>query len=944
MTNCRFGRGGPAFVAGLALAAFLFCPLSSAIADELDEDFLFASGLIEIGFPDFAEKVVQQVIRLHPDQKDRAKLIQAEILISRRKFSEAEELVKTMGAENPKAQAISLALAKGYYAAGDMEKSKQLYNSFFGQYEGRTPTDPDLLRFYQESAYQFGQMLEQANDKAGAIKAYDRVIATNPDRNTARQLQAKQAELYVQMADGAALDVRDRNLASAKKICETIQWGGLDIPFGHSVITMAHIQLVLGDRAGAQKVLTGNMDILKEIDGVMKEQEMPLSESPMAGARFLLGKLYRGQADAIAKSPDKKDAAVTAYSNSLIEFYNVFAKYGTSDWGPQAGVQAQEIKTILETQFGKKVNVELGGYQTKAAEAQFRLADNLFRQKQYPQAAEEYIKNLNSFPETDSSAPALGNLMLGYANLDDKLMVKMVADYLGERFSSKEPAALALLSLGKMYFDKNDEPMYMMAYETYLRFFPKHPRAAGVLFTLSGLRKKAGDEAGATKFLERIVQNYPTDAFYPKALSQLAWGYYLSTNYAGAVKGFGVYLAEAQPSPEKAQAQFALADSLRQLGSLTNALVEYEKLIQWLVPKNNPFGTSAADVQKNSDLLEKAAFQRGYCYARIKQPPESIPEMREKGIRAYDQFLQLFPQSRLASAALSAKGAILLEVGRFDEATKTFDELAAKYPQSDEGKSALFALVRAAMEIKQYDQARSAFAKMLTGGGKYTPDQFSRLGQLMLDAGLYAEAIQAFEQVLATAQDRPLLERALYGVGRANYQLKNYNETIRSLEDLMKRYPKSGLFYDAKFTLGTAYRELGSYSNAVLALGDVMRFADKTLLINKASYDLGTIQREQGDKLGALASFLRVALLADPDNPELRPLVEKSILESISLGMELKRYQDVQDSCDQYVKLFPSGDKIEDVRRAKGDAKLKAAQAAAAPPPAAAPGTTPEKK
>ena len=158
-------------------------------------------------------------------------------------FAEAEELVKAMGASNPKAQAISLALAKGYYVLGETDKAKQLYNDFFKQYEGRVPTDPDLLRFYQDSAYQFGQMLQMAGDREGAIKAYSRVLATNPDRNVSRRLMSDQAELYVKVAAEGAPDQREKNLGEAKKLCETIQWGGMDIWFGQSIITMAHIAM-----------------------------------------------------------------------------------------------------------------------------------------------------------------------------------------------------------------------------------------------------------------------------------------------------------------------------------------------------------------------------------------------------------------------------------------------------------------------------------------------------------------------------------------------------------------------------------------------------------------------------------------------------------------------------------------------------------------------------
>lgn len=923
-----------------AALSFLLLPIQPAGADELDQEFQFASGLIELGFPDFAEKVVQQVLRLHPDQKDRATLIQAEILISRRKFAEAEELVRQMGSGNPKAQAIRLALAKGYYAMGETEKAKQLYNDFFKLYEGKAPTDPDLLRFYQDSAFQFGQMLEMAGDRAGAIKAYGRVISTNPDRNVVRRLQAAQAELYVKMAAGAPFDERDKSLSEARKLCETIQWGGLDIWFGQSIITMAHVELVKENRAQAQKVLLGNMDILKDIDQYIQDEGLPLSVSPMAGARFLLGQLYLEDAEGLAKNKDKQGEAVQAYGKALGEFYNVFAKYSDSDWGPEAGIHAQEIKTLLEQQYGKKVNVELGQFQTKAAEAQFRLADNLFRQKKYREAADEYLKNLNQFPETDASPNALANLALSYANLDDKLHTRMVAEYLGERFSKSGAAAMAMLAIGKFYFDRKDEPAYLAAYETYLKYFPKHARAAAILFTLAGMRKQAGDDLGAAKYYQRIVDNYPRDQYYTKALSQMAWQYYAATNYAGAVKGFTAYLAEAQPSPDKAQAQFALAESHRRTDKLTEAIAEYEQLIQWIAPKNNPYATSAADVQKNAQLLEKAVFQRAYCYSRLKQPPESIPEYRGKAIKAYEQFLALFPNSELAPKALNGKGAAQLEIGQFDVAAKTFDELAAKYPQSDEGKSALFALVRSAMEIKQYDQATSAFEKMLANRGMYTPDQFARIGQMMLDAGLHKQAIQSFQQVVGSTEERNLLERALYGLGRAHYELKDYPGAIRSFEELMQKYPKSGLFYEAKFSLGGAYRETGSLTNAMLALSDVFKYADDPLTINKASVQLGGIQVELGDKQGALASYLRVALLADPNNPELRPLVAQSLISSISLGMEMQRYQDVQDSCDQYLKLFPNGDKVEWVRKMKADAKLKATEAAAAAPPAA-PATPP---
>lgn len=914
-------------------------PVASAQEMNVDQDFEFARALIPLGFADYADKVVQNILRLHPDMKDRATVVQAEILVSRRKFADAEALVQAMDAASPKAQAISLAIGKGYYAIGEQDKARGIYEAFFKQYEGRLPTDADLLAFYRDAAFQFGQMLEMAGDLAGAVAAYDKYLQTKPDPNVVRALMAKQAEAHVKLAEGLTGAEQEKHLVAAEKLSTELQWKGLDIWFGQSLITVAHAHLIRGKPADAQKFLNQNMDILKEIDTFIRDNDMSMNLSPMAGARFLLGELYQKDAEALAAG-GKKDEAVPAYGKAITEFINVFAQYSTSDWGPKAGLRAQEIKKILEEQFGRQVKWQMDEKAVaQVSEASFRLADNLYQQRKYPEAINEYTKILRQYPEGEPSQKALANLLDCYIQSGDALMIKATAEYIGERFSGKAIPAMALLAAGKTYFDRKDEAMYTYMYETYLAHFPKHDRAAAILLTLASLRKTAGDEAGAAKYYERIVENYPKDQAYPKALSAMAWGYFLATNYEGAVKGFRLYLPAAQPSPEKVQAQFALAESHRLLGQWTEALAENETLIGWLVPKNNPYATSAADAKKNADILEKAVFQRAFSYSRMGGTPEEIKENRAKGIRAYDQFIASFPNSTLASKALDAKGRMQLEIGQFDAAAKTFDDLAAKHPTTDEGRNALFSLIRSAVEVKQYEQAVAAFEKMYGQRDKFSPDEFARVGQQMLEGGQYAQAVEAFQYVtvkvpeaaLDPKEERALLERALFGLGRAAFEQGRFEDAAKAMDDLMTRYPKSGTFYEAKFIQARANKELNKPAEAIAALNDVMKFAEDTVLRNRTTYELALLQKQQGDKTAALASYLRVALLADPKNPALTELVEKSLMESIELGMEMERYPDVLDSCEQYMQAFPQGPRIEDARRLRNEARMKAAAAAARP-------------
>jgi outer membrane protein assembly factor BamD (BamD/ComL family) len=370
------------------------------------------------------------------------------------------------------------------------------------------------------------------------------------------------------------------------------------------------------------------------------------------------------------------------------------------------------------------------------------------------------------------------------------------------------------------------------------------------------------------------------------------------------------------------------------MNQFVEAANELEVLISWIAPSDNPYASTAAEKQSLVGLLEKATFQRGQCFARVSEPANQIPEYRDKAIRAFDIFVKMFDNSELAPKALGSKGTVLLELKRFDEATKTFDELAAKYPNSAEGKNALYSLARAAMEIKQYDQGVSAFQRMMDQAQVYDADEFVRLGQMMGDAGYSKEAIKAFaeaqnkvSQMPAEKQEtmRPVLERSLFGIAQAYFSAKQYNEAIQAVDELLTKYPKTGLFYDAKFLQGQAYRDAGQLANAVTALSDVFRYASDSALINRATLTLAEVQAQNGDLIDALASYQRIALLTDRNNLEYRPAIEAALMKSIELGTQLSRYKEVIENCDEYIKLFPQGSNIEQVRKMRGDAVLQSA-------------------
>ena len=925
---------------GLAVAGLLW---GGAAQAGTDEEFAFASGLVTFSpsFPDFAQKVVDAVLAKDPGQKDRSKVIQAEILIQRRQFAEAEALVNEMGISNPKSQAISLTLAFNYFATGDTEKARALYDAFFKLYEGQKPTDPDVLLRYQDAAFKYAQMLTMAGDYLGAAASYQRVEEVVVKNEQKRAMQVSRAQALVKAAEQKSGDEKTKLLDDAKKVCETLQWGGLDLQFVDSIVVMANIELAKGNPDGAQKVLMDYMDIIKPIDDMLKADGLPMRDSPMAGARSLLGRLLKEDADKLAGDPAKAAEAIKAYSGALGEYYNVFVKYGDSEWGPSAGLSAKEIKGILETKYGKQVKIDLPEeLASKAAGTEFMMADNLFRQKKYAEAAAEYIRVLSQFPEAgELSIGALGNLVQCYMNLNDSLYAKMTANYLGERFAQKSDIpAKALISVAQLYDKAGNADLSKYMFDRYLAYCPADPRAGQILFYLAAKAEQAQQQDVANAYLAKIITDYQNDQNYPKALSKRAWKAYADKDYAGAVDGMKLYIEQSQPSPTRAQAMFALGDCLRRTDKMADAVRQFNALIAALAPAGNPYGSSTADLERNAKLLEQARFYFAYSLSRL--PTDAT---RKAAIAKIDEFLGFYPKSELAAKALNLKGSLQMAL-KDPAANETFARLAAEYPETDEGKNAQYARINGALDLGQFDQAREALASMVANPGSYSVDEFARVGQTMLDKGQWQDAAAAFGQVVGKTEERTLLERALYGIGAAKYELGDHAGAVASLNDLMTKWPNSALFYKAKFMLARANMALNELSAAKTALNDVFKYAREPEVVNDAKLLYGQILQQQGDKTGALGAYKGLEYFGSQamKTERERQQVGQAILAAIDLAAEMDKSADVLESCDMFLKLYPTSPKVNEVRQKRTAASFKVnAEVAPAAAPAAAPATAP---
>lgn len=935
-------------VAGLAL---VFWTSPAMAQSAIDDDFAFASALVQMGFPDYAERLADELQRLNPAEKDRALMIRAESAAARGKFDEAQKIFDSMPKDSPKAQAAMLSLANSLYRMGQPERATDIYKNFFAQYGGQAPKDTDLRKVYMDAGYRYAQMLMNGGDFSGALKAFESVLACKPEESIERPLKTETAQLLVKAAR------REKNPANrkvlldrAREICRELQWRTMDLWFGHSIPIMAETYMLEDKRKEAQKVLDQNMDILKQLDGMLAEEGIEPSRSPMAGARFIYGQLFESEGRALAGSDGKK--AVELLRTALQHYVNVFAKYGDNPWAIEADSKADELISLLKS-MGVNVTIDLGPYRKTAMEARMRTADALYAQRQWEDAAKAYRAVIGTLPPGVESGPAFHNLILCHANLKDDLGVDIVADHIIERHVKDPSAGLALIAAGRTYFENKQEDRCLALYQKFIQYFPKHEKAPQVLYVLASIARQAKKTDLQVKYRNQLIKDFPNDQYSLKAVQALGWQTYAAQDYPAAEGYFRKFIEQTPPSHARAGAQFSLADCLVRQSKYEQAVAEYRKLNEWLAPtEGNPYATTTEELAKVAEMRDQSRFMVGFSLSKIMEPKDAIPALRAKAIEELQKFVADNPTSKTSPKAMNLIGAIYLELGRNADASKVFADLQARYPASEEGKNALYSLVKAALDVNKEDIARKALDDMLAnakdpqGQERYSVEQYALVGQRFLASKMYEEAKRAFARVIELdSPNRAVMENSLYGYGVSQYETGNYTNAITQIQDLLHRWPKTALFCDANLTLARAYRASGNLAKAGDALTAMFSMAKDPLTESIANMEVAQVQEEQAKKAvndpakqldfrrQALASYDRVLMRDMAVNVALKPLHEKALLESIRLFEEIGNYQEAMSLCDVFLEKFSDSAKNAEIRQRKSALRLKAPLVVPAPVP-----------
>ncbi len=980
MTSARTILNGSRLPLMVALFLFSFSLHGySADADKVKQNIEYAKTLNKWGLPDYAKVVLDKID--DPAAGPIIKTIRIQALVAKGDWA----AVKSIIAKEPKQDsldvwAMKLILADGYYAWRMYPEAQGIYESLLKKYPDGPP---DALNdFYRESSYHYAQMLLLMGNQKGAIRVYQGLAKAKMPKHERRQIITETAELMVKQAEISSGEEQKKLFKEIDKITTEVLWVQ-DIWFGKAIVILAHVKKIQGDVDGAIALIDDYWDSLLALDDDLKKIEAETGNnmtklSPMAECRYLLAVMMQEEAEKLItknvagnKSEivdllvgPKKKGSKKRGTGAYKHFMNVFVKYPTTTWAPEAGIRAKQVREILvNPPFNAGIKETITAEMLEKVEAaQFQNAEMLFNQNQYKEAAEAYVKVLNLFPESKAAISALGNLAKCYIELDDELMAITTVSYLAERFSNyKDQSNFAgdhVIRVAMKFSERNQSKLSDDIYDIFFDNFPNHPSAVSMLYRSADLKYKNEDYDGALIYYNKIKERYKGVPLWYAAMSRITTCYAEMGDSTKEIKALQDYIKgleeRSRPGQELISARYREALAYKKLGPkyITAAFNRFAKLEKILNSADrSKYQENSEQKEKNNDILQGTLYNKAACYMKMSPPKGKDDKYRkQQAITTLEKLIKDFPKSAFSASALSQVGTLWTVLDDPKKAGAALKRLTKEYPDSAEAKNASFMLGMNLLKMGRKQQAIVVFREMFNSVGKYNDYQIFTAGSELHKAGEIDIALSAYNQVLETAKERSIREPALIAQGECLVVQEEYTKAAKSLETLLNDYPRSGYTTKATLLLSEVYSELAKeetdsnkriliFNKAVTALNKSRSFEKVPEGNARLDIELARIykrkadaEEQYGDKAKAkvylndsIASYQKLILFGNPEKAGVTKHIETAYAECIPLLLATERWSDVVEDCDSYMDTFPNGNNIREVRSLRSKAKVKLA-------------------
>ncbi len=475
------------------------------------------------------------------------------------------------------------------------------------------------------------------------------------------------------------------------------------------------------------------------------------------------------------------------------------------------------------------------------------------KEELYSGAAAAYGALVEQFPEgkyTDRALFWRGEALYRLGKKPEAIAAytKLVADH-----PKSGLRADGLYVLGVTHEELGQHAEAGKVYDTFLAEFPEHELTNEIRMRKAETLLQAGQLAESEKMFATVaaLENFPQadHALYRQALAVARQDRFVdAANLYGAIPSKfpqSMYVNEARLEAARAYyrgEKYDLAVPWLQKVMETNKQ-DAPEAAHWLAriylrqgEPQKAIDLAAATLPEAQDSPYLAALKMDQAEGLLE-----TAEGKEKALTLFTSIAAQHAESEYAASALYNAAFTAMSLGRHEESLKLAQEFMQKFPEDRLAPDVRYIAAESQLQLRNYDAAIKAFSELSAAGGEHPDLPLWRLrwGYALYLQKKYQETIDAVTPLLKTFQKPEDVAEAQFLIGASQFYLDHHAEAAPALAAAVEATPKGRRADESLLLLSRSYRAQNQLDQAKTAVTRLIQEFPQSALLDQAHYRLG---------------------------------------------------------------------------------------------------------
>ena len=472
------------------------------------------------------------------------------------------------------------------------------------------------------------------------------------------------------------------------------------------------------------------------------------------------------------------------------------------------GVCCFELKKYPEAERSFKAYLQSGDTGRFGDDALLKLATAQLKQKQTKPAMESFTRLLREYPKSELFTQA--QYQLAECCYDLKQYGKAIENY--KKVAGRQPPdelmPYAMFGVAMCQYDQGKWAEASDNFAGVADKFKNTDLIPQALYRQAGSLVKLAKWHEAETVFRKLVVRYPKHPLTRSSLVMAGTCLQEQKKWSEAANTFQTVLDEYASDKDQARIFYELGWSWREAGKDAESLAAFRAL---------------ADKFPDDPLALDARFYLAEAQYKEPVPPEppgATKPRLDAAREMYAKVLALSKDKRLGDKALYRIGWCYWLTRQYKDAADAFDKLCLDFGGSELVPDALFQAGQAYAKDGNPELASERFQKLIDNPCyaqfKYLPEASLGLGEAKLAMHQPAEAVKIGNAWLAQNAKHAAAAQANFLVGRARYDLKEYDAALESFGNVAV-LTRSDLAAQAQFYIGQVAQARSDFKGATLA-------------------------------------------------------------------------------------------------------------------------------